>query len=253
MIPGITANPENMRDALRQGFATATDLADYLTRKGLPFRDAHAALSAWRFAAPRNSGVDLAQLSLPELQQFSPLIDDDVFAVLTIEGSLAARSHIGGTAPKQVLAASRAPVAARRWRATSAWRRIGKYELVREIGRGATLYRLSWQRPFHEARGGGQGRLSGHSERSRTRPAVHPPVCQRGGADRQALAPAHRPDLRRRGRRPSLLHRHGICGGRDAGDRLAQRTGCCPSSASSRSFSSARERSILPSGRHHSS
>jgi argininosuccinate lyase len=102
LIPGITTRPDNMRDALRQGFATATDLADYLTRKGLPFRDAHAAVGlAVRHA--EQLGVDLAQLSLAELQQFSPLIADDVFAVLTIEGSLAARDHFGGTAPKQVL------------------------------------------------------------------------------------------------------------------------------------------------------
>jgi hypothetical protein len=67
-----------MRDALRQGFATATDLADYLTRKGLPFRDAHAAVGlAVRRA--EELGVDLAQISLAELRQFSPLIDDDVF------------------------------------------------------------------------------------------------------------------------------------------------------------------------------
>ena len=104
MIPGITANAENMRSALRQGFATATDLADYLTRKGLPFRDAHAAVGqAVRRA--EELGVDLAQLSLAELRQFSPLIDDDVFAVLTVEGSLAARNHHGATAPEQVRAA----------------------------------------------------------------------------------------------------------------------------------------------------
>ena len=104
MIPGITAYPANMRDALRQGFATATDLADYLTRKGLPFRDAHAAVGlAVRRAEER--GVDLGQLSLAELQVFSPLIGDDVFSVLTIAGSLAARNHVGGTAPEQVLAA----------------------------------------------------------------------------------------------------------------------------------------------------
>ncbi|MEF8753762.1 MAG: argininosuccinate lyase [Accumulibacter sp.] len=104
MIPGITANAENMRSALRQGFATATDLADYLTRKGLPFRDAHEAVGqAVRRAEER--GTDLAQLSLAELRQFSPLIDDDVFAVLTVEGSLAARDHHGATAPRQVRAA----------------------------------------------------------------------------------------------------------------------------------------------------
>jgi argininosuccinate lyase len=104
MIPGITANAENMRSALRQGFATATDLADYLTRKGLPFRDAHEAVGlAVRRA--EELATDLAQLSLAELRQFSPLIDDDVFAVLTVEGSLAARDHPGATAPRQVRAA----------------------------------------------------------------------------------------------------------------------------------------------------
>jgi argininosuccinate lyase len=104
MISGVSARPENMRDALRQGFATATDLADYLTRKGLPFRDAHEAVGlAVRRA--EELGVDLPQLSLAELQNFSPLIGDDIFAVLTVEGSLASRQHIGGTAPEQVRAA----------------------------------------------------------------------------------------------------------------------------------------------------
>ncbi|WP_319243554.1 argininosuccinate lyase [uncultured Propionivibrio sp.] len=104
MIAGVSARPENMRDALRQGFATATDLADYLTRKGLPFRDAHEAVGlAVKRAEER--GVDLPQLSLAELQTFSPMIGEDVFAVLTVEGSLASRKHIGGTAPEQVRAA----------------------------------------------------------------------------------------------------------------------------------------------------
>jgi argininosuccinate lyase len=104
MMNGISARPENMRDALRQGFATATDLADYLTRKGLPFRDAHEAVGlAVRRA--EELGVDLPQLSLAELQKFSPLIADDIFAVLTVEGSLASRNHTGGTAPEQVRAA----------------------------------------------------------------------------------------------------------------------------------------------------
>jgi argininosuccinate lyase len=93
-----------MRDALRQGFATATDLADYLTRKGLPFRDAHETVGlAVRRA--EQLGVDLAQLSLAELQQFSPLIGEEIFALLTVEGALAARNHLGGTAPQQVVAA----------------------------------------------------------------------------------------------------------------------------------------------------
>ena len=104
MISGISSRPDNMRDALRQGFATATDLADYLTRKGLPFRDAHEAVGlAVRRA--EELGVDLPQLSLAELTSFSPLISDDIFAVLTVEGSLAARNHIGGTSPEQVRAA----------------------------------------------------------------------------------------------------------------------------------------------------
>ena len=104
LIAGITTRPENMRDALRQGFATATDLADYLTRKGLPFRDAHAAVGlAVRHA--EEQGVDLAALSLADLQGFSPLVADDVFTVLTVDGSLTARNHVGGTAPEQVLAA----------------------------------------------------------------------------------------------------------------------------------------------------
>jgi argininosuccinate lyase len=104
MMNGISARPENMRDALRQGFATATDLADYLTRKGLPFRDAHEAVGlAVRRA--ETLGVDLPQLPLAELQTFSPLVADDIFSALTVEGSLAARNHIGGTAPEQVRAA----------------------------------------------------------------------------------------------------------------------------------------------------
>ena len=104
MIPGIAARPDNMRDALRQGFATATDLADYLTRKGLPFRDAHEAVGlAVRRA--EELGVDLPQLPLAELQKFSPLVAEDIYSLLTVEGSLAARQHIGGTAPEQVRAA----------------------------------------------------------------------------------------------------------------------------------------------------
>jgi argininosuccinate lyase len=104
MIAGITVNPERMRNALAEGFATATDLADFLTRKGLPFRDAHEIVGrAVRRA--EELGVDLAQLPLAELQSFSSLLGEEVFAVLTVDGSLAARAHIGGTAPKQVLAA----------------------------------------------------------------------------------------------------------------------------------------------------
>ncbi len=104
MMRGITVKPEAMRSAALQGYATATDLADYLVKKGLPFRDAHEAVAlAVRFAEQRK--VDLAELKLDELQQFSNLIADDIYGVLTLEGSLAARNHTGGTAPKQVEAA----------------------------------------------------------------------------------------------------------------------------------------------------
>jgi argininosuccinate lyase len=86
------------------GFATATDLADYLVRKGLAFRDAHEVVGrAVAFAAAQ--GCDLSALSLTQLQQFSPMIESDVFSVLTLEGSVAARDHLGGTAPAQVRAA----------------------------------------------------------------------------------------------------------------------------------------------------
>jgi argininosuccinate lyase len=104
MIAGITVKPEAMRAAALQGYATATDLADYLVKKGLPFRDAHEAVAlAVRFAEQK--GCDLAELKLDELQQFSALITDDIYDVLTLEGSLAARNHTGGTAPQQVEAA----------------------------------------------------------------------------------------------------------------------------------------------------
>ena len=104
MVPGITVKAANMRAALNQGFATATDLADYLVKKGLPFRDAHEAV-ARAVRAAEQKGCDVSELSLAELQAFSPLTTDDVFAVLTVEGSLASRNHIGGTAPEQVRAA----------------------------------------------------------------------------------------------------------------------------------------------------
>jgi argininosuccinate lyase len=104
MMRGITVKPEAMRRAALQGYATATDLADYLVKKGLPFRDAHEAVALTvRHAEQKN--CDLADLKLDELQQFSTLIGDDVYAVLTLEGSLAARNHTGGTAPQQVEAA----------------------------------------------------------------------------------------------------------------------------------------------------
>jgi argininosuccinate lyase len=101
MASGISVKPEAMRAAALQGYATATDLADYLVKKGLPFRDAHEAVAmAVRHCV--DQACDLADMSLTDLQKFSPLVAADVFEVLTLEGSVAARDHIGGTAPKQV-------------------------------------------------------------------------------------------------------------------------------------------------------
>jgi argininosuccinate lyase len=101
MARGITVKADAMRAAALQGFATATDLADYLVKKGLPFRDAHEAV-AHAVRACVDRGCDLADLSLDEMRKFSALIEADVFNVLTLEGSVAARDHIGGTAPAQV-------------------------------------------------------------------------------------------------------------------------------------------------------
>lgn len=101
MLTGIDPCPGNMRDALKQGFATATDLADYLVRKGLPFRDAHEIVGQVVKHA-ETLGVDLPELSLQALEAFSSQITDDVFGALTVEGSLASRKHVGGTAPVQV-------------------------------------------------------------------------------------------------------------------------------------------------------
>ncbi len=101
MLRGITVNNDAMRRAVLEGYATATDLADYLVKKGLPFRDAHEAVAlAVRHAEIKGCGLE--DLSLAELQKFSALVTDDVHNVLTVEGSLASRKHIGGTAPEQV-------------------------------------------------------------------------------------------------------------------------------------------------------
>ena len=101
---GLTPNAARMREAAREGHATATDLADYLVRKGVAFRDAHEAVArAVRAADTR--GCDLAALPIADLRRFSPLIDDDVLDVLTLEGSVQSRNHAGGTAPDQVRAA----------------------------------------------------------------------------------------------------------------------------------------------------
>jgi argininosuccinate lyase len=103
MVAGITVRPDAMERAALRGHATATDLADYLVKKGLPFRDAHEAVAhAVKAAIAR--GVELAQLPLDELRAFHPAIERDVFDVLSLRGSLEARSTLGGTAPDQVRA-----------------------------------------------------------------------------------------------------------------------------------------------------
>jgi argininosuccinate lyase len=104
LVGGIHVRPEAMLAALSQGYATATDLADYLVKKGLPFRDAHEAV-ALAVRAAEEKGCDLAELGLDALRGFSPLIEVDALAVLSVEGSLASRNHVGGTAPEQVRAA----------------------------------------------------------------------------------------------------------------------------------------------------
>jgi len=103
MVAGIQVNAKNMRAAAFEGYSTATDLADYLVKRGLAFRDAHEAV-ALAVKAGLQAGKDLSEFSLTELQAFSPLIDQDVFKVLQVDGSVAARSHTGGTAPDQVRA-----------------------------------------------------------------------------------------------------------------------------------------------------
>jgi argininosuccinate lyase len=105
MVPAIKSRKDVMLEAARRGFSTATDLADYLVRKGVAFRDAHEIVGksvAFGIAEKK----DLSEMTLAELQAFSDIITDDVFDVLTLEGSVAARDHIGGTAPKQVISAS---------------------------------------------------------------------------------------------------------------------------------------------------
>jgi argininosuccinate lyase len=104
LATGIVVKEDNMRNAVLKGFATATDLADYLVKRGVAFRDAHEAVAtAVRLANQSNRRLE--DLSLEELRSFSSHITDDVYAVLSPEGSAAARNHIGGTAPEQVRAA----------------------------------------------------------------------------------------------------------------------------------------------------
>ena len=101
MVGGITVKPEAMERAALKGYATATDLADYMVKKGLPFRDAHEAV-AHAVKAAISHAVDLSELPLAVLQQFNPKIEKDVYDVLSLRGSLNARNTLGGTAPAQV-------------------------------------------------------------------------------------------------------------------------------------------------------
>ena len=119
MMPQITVKRDNMREAARRGFSTATDLADYLVRKGVPFRDAHEIVGkAVRYGIDNDK--DLSEMSLDELRTFSDAIAEDVFGVLTLEGSVAARDHLGGTAPNQVRAAVQ-----------RAWKRLDDFALTK--------------------------------------------------------------------------------------------------------------------------
>ena len=104
MLPTISLNRERMRSALEDGFATATDLAEYLVRKGVPFRDAHEIVGkSVRYCI--DNGLRLSELSLDRFKELSPEIGDDVYSVLSVEGSVQSRDHVGGTAPVQVRAA----------------------------------------------------------------------------------------------------------------------------------------------------
>ncbi|MBW8893443.1 MAG: argininosuccinate lyase, partial [Burkholderiales bacterium] len=103
MLAGLTVKPDAMRAAALKGHATATDLADYLVKKGVAFRDAHEVV-AHAVKTATAKGVDLAALSLDELKAFDARIEADVFDVLSLEGSLNARNVLGGTAPAQVRA-----------------------------------------------------------------------------------------------------------------------------------------------------
>jgi argininosuccinate lyase len=101
MVGGLRVKPEAMRAAAMKGYATATDLADHLARKGVPFRDAHDVVAhAVKLAMQR--GVDLAELPIAELRALHPAIDDDARAALTLQGSLQTRATHGGTAPARV-------------------------------------------------------------------------------------------------------------------------------------------------------
>ena len=107
MVPALQPRKAQMHAAAGAGFSTATDLADYVVGKGIPFRDAHEIVGqAVALAIQLDTTLDA--LSLEQLQGLCPQIDEDVYSVLTLEGSVAARDHLGGTAPKQVRQAAHA-------------------------------------------------------------------------------------------------------------------------------------------------
>ena len=101
MLKGVHVDANAMRNAAMRGYSTATDLADYLTKKGLPFRDSHETV-AKAVRTAEKKGCDLSEFTLSELQKFSQLIEEDIFSILTLDGSMKSRNHTGGTAPSQV-------------------------------------------------------------------------------------------------------------------------------------------------------
>ncbi len=107
MFPGVMIKRDNMKKAAAAGYSTATDLADYLVRKNIPFRDAHEIVGKVVSYAIQQ-GLRLEQITLQQLQKFCEAIEADIFDVITLEGSVAARDHVGGTAPDRVVEAARA-------------------------------------------------------------------------------------------------------------------------------------------------
>ena len=101
MLKGVHVDANAMRSAAMRGYSTATDLADYLTKKGVPFRDSHETV-AKAVRTAEKKGCDLSEFTLSELQKFSQLIEKDIFSILTLDGSMKSRNHTGGTAPSQV-------------------------------------------------------------------------------------------------------------------------------------------------------
>ena len=191
MVPGITVKAANMRAALDQGFATATDLADYLVKKGLPFRDAHEAV-ARAVRAAEQKGCDVSDLSLAELQGFSPLVVDDVFAVLTVEGSLASATISAARRPRRCV---------RPLRAVDETSDHGKNRPLRsqgQAGRRRHQHCLPRLRSGEGSRSGHQGHLPACAERPRAWPHVPAPADERGVAGRQARSSEHRADPRSR-------------------------------------------------------